>query len=106
MTLSARQFHPTLTHQCLKATITFWIDQLFNKLIDSSKLRGLPDFQRAVAAAVDRVNRTISATEKVRRTILADAQFTVENEQMTPSMKIRRHVIRDLYGDRLNALYK
>ncbi|MGB3721634.1 MAG: long-chain fatty acid--CoA ligase [Pacificimonas sp.] len=73
---------------------------------DMTQLRGQPEFQRAVSAAVDRVNRTLSATEKVRRTILADAQFTVENEQMTPSMKIRRHVIRDLYGERLNALYK
>jgi long-chain acyl-CoA synthetase len=45
-------------------------------------------------------------TEKVRRFILADEPFTVENEQLTPSMKIRRHVIRAAYGDKLDALYK
>ena len=28
------------------------------------------------------------------------------NEQMTPSLKIRRHVIRAAYGERLDALYK
>ena len=44
--------------------------------------------------------------EKVRRFILADEPFTVENEQLTPSMKIRRHVIRKAYGERLDALYK
>ncbi len=73
---------------------------------DMAQLRGLPDFQRAVMSAVDRINRTVNSVEKVRRVILADAQFTVENEQMTPSMKIRRHVIRDLYGERLDALYR
>jgi long-chain acyl-CoA synthetase len=41
----------------------------------------------------------------VRRFIVADAPFTVENEQLTPSMKIRRHVIKAAYGDRLEALY-
>ena len=44
--------------------------------------------------------------EKVRRFILADEPFTVENEQLTPSIKIRRHVIKAVYGERLDALYK
>jgi long-chain acyl-CoA synthetase len=60
---------------------------------------------KAVMAAVDRVNRDISVIEKVRRICLADAPFTVENEMLTPSMKIRRHQIRAIYGDRLEALY-
>ncbi|MEM8826245.1 MAG: AMP-dependent synthetase/ligase [Pseudomonadota bacterium] len=73
---------------------------------DMAQLHALPEFVRAVCGAVDRVNKTLSVVEKVRRTILADAQFTVENQEMTPSMKIRRHVIRKRYGDRLDALYK
>ena len=44
--------------------------------------------------------------EKVRRFILADEPFSTDNEQLTPSIKIRRHVIRDAYGERLDALYK
>ena len=43
--------------------------------------------------------------EKVRRFIVADEPFTIENEQLTPSMKIRRHVISKVYGERLDALY-
>ncbi len=73
---------------------------------DMPSLRLLPEFSRAVTAAVDRVNTQISVIEKVRRVILADGPFTVENEQMTPSMKIRRHVLREVYGERLIALYK
>jgi len=65
-----------------------------------------PGFVRAVQAAVDRVNAQLSVIEKVRRVIPADAPFTVENEQMTPSLKIRRHVLKQLYGGRLDALYK
>jgi len=65
-----------------------------------------PDYVKALSAAVDRVNSELSVIEKVRRFIVADEPFTVENQQLTPSIKIRRHVIRELYGDRLDALYK
>jgi long-chain acyl-CoA synthetase len=65
-----------------------------------------PDYLKAIGAAVERVNAGLSVIEKVRRFILADAPFTVENEQLTPSIKIRRHVIRQVYGERLDALYR
>ncbi|MBH2000263.1 MAG: long-chain fatty acid--CoA ligase [Sphingomonadaceae bacterium] len=65
-----------------------------------------PAYQAALRAAVDRVNADLSVIERVRRFILADEAFTIENEEMTPSMKIRRHIIRKRYADRLDALYK
>ena len=65
-----------------------------------------PAYQAALRVAVDRVNDDLSVIERVRRFILADEAFTIENEEMTPSMKIRRHVIRKRYADRLDALYK
>jgi long-chain acyl-CoA synthetase len=75
-------------------------------LVPDAEIADAPDLQQRLAAAVDRVNRELSVVEKVRRFILADQPFSVENEQMTPSMKIRRHVIRGIYGERLDALYK
>ncbi len=71
-----------------------------------AQLREDPDFLRALGAAVDRVNKELSVIEKVRRFIVADEPFTVENEQLTPSIKIRRHVLKQAYGERLDALYK
>ncbi|NNC72340.1 MAG: long-chain fatty acid--CoA ligase [Sphingomonadaceae bacterium] len=73
---------------------------------DDVALRDNGDYQRALNAAVDRVNKDLATVEKVRRTILADEPFTIENDQMTPSMKIRRHILKDIYGERLDALYK
>ena len=65
-----------------------------------------PDVQQRLGAAVDRVNKDLSIIERIRRFIIADAAFTIDNEQLTPSMKIRRHVITAAYGERLDALYK
>ncbi len=73
---------------------------------DCSRMCDNPAVQRAVMAAVDRVNTELSVIEKVRRVALTPDAFTVDNEMLTPSMKIRRHKIREAYGDRLDALYK
>ncbi|MFN4087871.1 MAG: AMP-dependent synthetase/ligase [Alphaproteobacteria bacterium] len=63
------------------------------------------DFQNAIGAVVDRVGRDLSVIERVRRFVVAPQPFTVENNMMTPSLKIRRHVIRETYRDQLEALY-
>jgi long-chain acyl-CoA synthetase len=79
---------------------------LVGLLVPETDVANDPDLHHRLGQAVDKVNADLSVTEKVRRFILADAPFTVENEQLTPSMKIRRHVIRAAYGERLDALYK
>jgi long-chain acyl-CoA synthetase len=74
-------------------------------LVPDPEFETAPDLQQRLSKAVDRVNADLSVIEKVRRFIVADEAFTVENEQMTPSLKIRRHVLKQAYGDRLESLY-
>ncbi|GAA4642310.1 AMP-dependent synthetase/ligase [Pontixanthobacter gangjinensis] len=73
---------------------------------DMKALQDLPAFRSAVSEAVARVNKELSVTEKVRQFAFADEAFTVENEEMTPSMKIRRHKIRERYQAKLDGLYR
>jgi long-chain acyl-CoA synthetase len=74
-------------------------------LVPDPEIAGSPDVHQRLQSALDRVNADLSVIEKMRRFILADEPFTIENEQLTPSMKIRRHVISKAYGERLDALY-
>ncbi|MBT8426955.1 MAG: AMP-binding protein, partial [Erythrobacter sp.] len=76
------------------------------KKFDLKALQDDPEFRSAVRKAVDRVNKDLSVIEKVRQFAFADEGFTIENEEMTPSMKIRRHKIKERYGDRLDGLYR
>ncbi len=71
-------------------------------LVPDPEVAGAPDLQQRLGKAVDRVNADLSVIERIRRFIVADEPFTIENEQLTPSMKIRRHVIKQAYGDRLD----
>jgi len=68
-------------------------------------LQGDKDLLKAVGEAVTRVNSRLSNIERVRRFTLAKEPFSVENEQMTPTLKIRRHVLKEVYGDDLEGLY-
>jgi long-chain acyl-CoA synthetase len=63
------------------------------------------DFRKALGKAVDEVNRSLSIIEKVRKFVIVTKPFTIENEQLTPTMKLRRHMIRQAYGTHLDALY-
>ncbi len=72
---------------------------------DLASLQDLPAFKAAVKAAIDRTNKDLSVIEKVRKFTFADEPFSVENEEMTPTMKIRRPFIRARYQDRIDALY-
>lgn len=72
---------------------------------DLVTLIGDADFVKAIGEAIDRVNTKLTAPERVRRFVLAAEGFTTDNEMLTPSMKIRRHVIKEKYGETLDALY-
>ena len=72
---------------------------------DPELARDGTDPQKTVAAAVARVNRILAPAERVRRFILAAEPFTIANGQLTPTLKIRRHAIREVYGAALDRLY-
>ena len=73
---------------------------------DLEDLQHLPAFRSAMRAVINRVNGDLSVVEKVRQCAFDDEPFTIENGEMTPSMKIRRHQIRARYGEQMDALYK
>jgi long-chain acyl-CoA synthetase len=73
---------------------------------DINSLKDDVDFKAAISGILDRINQPLSIIEKVRRYVLADEAFSVDNGEMTPTMKIKRHVLKTRYGDRLEGLYR
>ena len=72
---------------------------------DLAALAGNEDFTRAIAGVMERINAKLSQIERVRRVTIATEAFTTENTMMTPTLKIRRHKIREAYWERLDGLY-
>ncbi len=71
---------------------------------DLSSIINDPDFHGYIEDAIERVNKRLGQPERLRRFALLDEAFTTDNAMLTPSMKIRRHVIRDAYSGKLAAL--
>jgi long-chain acyl-CoA synthetase len=62
-------------------------------------------FRKEISAAVERVNNNLSVIEKVRRFHISFDEFTVENQMITPTLKVRRHKIIEKYHSELENLY-
>ena len=58
-----------------------------------------------VNSIMSEINSGLSQLEKIRHTIIAREPFQTDNGLMTPTLKIRRHKITELYGDKLEQLY-
>lgn len=85
-----------------------WLIEFKKETGKTSSLADLaddPDLYKALSAAVSRVNQELSNIEKVRKFAIATAEFTTENAQMTPSMKVRRHIVKQDYASTLEGLY-
>jgi len=67
--------------------------------------KDLEDKKNKIQYIIDKVNDELSIIEKIKKFIIIDVPFTIENEMLTPTMKIRRHQIKKVYGDQLEKLY-
>lgn len=64
-----------------------------------------PALRAALDAVVQKVNTKLPQAERVRRFVVAREPFSVANELMTPTLKVKRHKVREVYGKQLDALY-
>jgi long-chain acyl-CoA synthetase len=64
-----------------------------------------PAFKAAIGEAVGRANRRLSSIERVRKFQVMPEPFSIENGYLTPTMKLRRHLIIDAHKDLLERLY-
>lgn len=58
-----------------------------------------------VKQIVDTVNARVSSTEAIKKFAILDRDLSVEADEITPTMKIKRKVVTERYRDVLAALY-
>ncbi|MER5893767.1 AMP-dependent synthetase/ligase [Streptomyces sp. NPDC001876] len=65
-----------------------------------------PAVREEIARAVEAANARLNRTEQIKRYRLLSQEWSPETGELTPSLKLRRRVIREQYGDVLDALYE
>ncbi|MGW6027846.1 AMP-dependent synthetase/ligase [Streptomyces sp. NPDC055099] len=65
-----------------------------------------PRVRALVQEVVDAANATVSRPARIRDFALLDEDFTVEAGLLTPSLKVRRHVVTERYAEVVEELYR
>jgi long-chain acyl-CoA synthetase len=72
---------------------------------DRAELTQHPDVREFISGIVAGVNQRVSSTEAIRNFLILDRDFTVEAEEITPTLKIKRNIVTERYRDVLESLY-
>jgi long-chain acyl-CoA synthetase len=59
-----------------------------------------------IQGELDRVNRKFARAEQIRKFFLLDTQLGAEDEELTPTMKLKRKLVERKYADRIEAMYR
>ncbi len=62
--------------------------------------------QELIAGYIDALNLDLNRWEQIKNFTIADRELSVEEGDLTPSMKLRRKVVIEKFTDRLSALYE
>lgn len=82
-----------------------WLEAHGKPAMSVAQAREDADVRAALDMAVERANKHVSRAESIRVYEVLEEDFTVENEYLTPSLKVKRAaVLRDL-ADQIDALY-
>jgi long-chain acyl-CoA synthetase len=64
-----------------------------------------PELVAAIQEAVDEANKAVSKAESIRKFTILPGEWTEEGGQLTPSLKLKRHVVMRELKDEVAALY-
>jgi len=65
-----------------------------------------PALRAEIQDAVNTVNATVSQAEGIRKFYILDRDLTEEENELTPTMKVKRNVVAQRYADAISHLYK
>jgi long-chain acyl-CoA synthetase len=69
-------------------------------------LSGNEQVRELIAQEVERVNRTLSSPEQVKRFAILPKRLYQEDGEVTPTLKVKRKAIQEKYADLIESLYR
>ncbi|MBV1732489.1 MAG: long-chain fatty acid--CoA ligase [Hydrogenophaga sp.] len=70
-----------------------------------ASLTRAPEVQALIQAEIDRVNKKFARVEQIKKFFLLDTQLSAEDEELTPTMKLKRKLVQQKYADQIDAMY-
>jgi long-chain acyl-CoA synthetase len=77
-------------------------DMPFSQLREPDARAGDPAL---IDGEIDKVNRKFARVEQIKKFFLLETQLSAEDEELTPTMKLKRKLVQAKYAERIDAMY-
>ena len=64
------------------------------------------EVQALIQTEVDRVNKKFARVEQIKKFWLLDTQLSAEDEELTPTMKLKRKLVQQKYAPQIDGMYR
>ena len=64
------------------------------------------EVQELIQAEIDRVNKKFARVEQIKKFFLLETQLSAEDEELTPTMKLKRKLVQKKYAEQIEAMYR
>ncbi len=64
------------------------------------------EVQELIQSEIDRVNAKFARVEQIKKFFLLETQLSAEDEELTPTMKLKRKLVQAKYAERIEAMYR
>jgi long-chain acyl-CoA synthetase len=71
-----------------------------------ASLTRAPAVQALIQGEIDRVNGRFARVEQIKKFFLLDTQLSAEDEELTPTMKLKRKLVQHKYAPQIDAMYR
>ncbi len=71
-----------------------------------ASLTRAPEVQALIQSVIDEVNKKFARVEQIKKFFLLDTQLTAEDEELTPTMKLKRKLVQTKYAAQIEAMYR
>jgi long-chain acyl-CoA synthetase len=71
-----------------------------------ASLTKAPEIQALIQGEIDRVNAKFARVEQIKKFFLLDTQLSAEDEELTPTMKLKRKLVQTKYAPQIDAMYR
>ena len=70
-----------------------------------ASLTHAPEVKALIQGVIDGVNTKFARVEQIKKFFLLDTQLSAEDEELTPTMKLKRKLVQTKYSPQIEAMY-
>lgn len=71
---------------------------------DLGKMSDNAEVKSLIKSEIDRINKSLANFEMIKKHALLDQPFTIESGELTPTLKVKRKVVKERYGNLIEGL--